>query len=763
MADLDGELERSQAEQHFDLPDAPFFSEDNPFVGGDEPDRPAHFDAKALEDLYSVYPDIGKGEWKLRIQRTFPKVHKGHATAGFLGEVYERVSLVDFKVQFGGGNYIVQVMKPTKAGQGSGADYKLAKEVKFQIPGEPTLVGVPTHNDREMHMAAPQTSEKVEVARLEIDDRRAQRDYEEKRILQDKLEKERRDGGRPDPMIYETTKRIMEDQRESAQQSITFFQQEAERLRGEVGVKDTELRQLREELHVQRSRADGKALMEESQAMRDMRERHAEILAETKRNYDSRIDEIKDRAEADRKSKDEDHARKLETLTADHRRTVETLTNDHRRQVDEITRRNDDQLRDITRRHDEAYRGFESAQSLERERLREDSKARIEQIERSKESELRAMKETYDSRLEDLRRSTDMQLTGVRDQTKTQVETIRESERMQSALAKENASNRVKIMEEALRRAEEEADDLRKECQELREKTHRDPIDAINEATTLAKQVGMIHASDAEKGDPSIGTQLVGAGIKMFEKAPEFLEKLAKVGADRQAAAVQQQQAAFMTQQQAAAIQQQQAMAQAAAAARGQLPQGPQAQPQQRPAPNPYAAATPFGGVAMPSTTPVPFAPTASNVPSPIQPNMAVDAPNAVAPFGGPANAGPDAGAAPMGMPPTMPEAGGQPPGPPAQPPTATGTAPDPENVRKFFGALEDAIRQRQMPPETFASGVILEIGRDNTRVLLQRYTPQAIVETARQMSPHSRIGTRDGQQYVEAMWRSAAEKLQAP
>lgn len=115
-------IDRQQDAQSFVLPEMAFYDDVGespsyqpaPEFAMPRDRKPAASTAIAsLEDLYAAFPEIGKGDWKLRITRFEPKSFRGHQTAGFLCELYDRISLEEFRNRFGGGVYQVLVMKPT--------------------------------------------------------------------------------------------------------------------------------------------------------------------------------------------------------------------------------------------------------------------------------------------------------------------------------------------------------------------------------------------------------------------------------------------------------------------------------------------------------------------------------------------------------------------------------------------------------------------------------------------------------------------------
>ena len=82
--------------------------------------------------------------------------------------------------------------------------------------------------------------------------------------------------------------------------------------------------------------------------------------------------------------------------------------------------------------------------------------------------------------------------------------------------------------------------------------------------------------------------------------------------------------------------------------------------------------------------------------------------------------------------------------------------------IVEFFQKLESAVANKVLSPETFAIGIIDEIGVEQTSMLLGQFQPQDIIDTAQQISPDSTIATRSGQIFVNKLWKVALEKVQA-
>lgn len=761
--DAVAELARHQAAQAFDLPDVPIFDdvgESPAFVAprertkrdeaADGPERersrgPGR-SIVTLEDLYGHYAEIGRGEWKLRVSRVEPKAFQGHPIAGFLCEVYEKISMEEFRRRFGGGVYSIIVMRPTQS-EASMSDFKTVTEVRFRVSGEPVIASS-GNSPAAYAEGSSSVNSQVEVHRLQYEERERERLHAERIRAQEKAERIQLEAI---PNIYETTKRVVEDNQRLSSAQVEFWKEEADRLRSEaltvrneaqreLNARDADVRKLHEEIMALKERATTNQLNLETKVISELRAQHDARVSELKDQTSIQVRELRDRFDEERRRMQEEHSKKLADLSEEHRKTLDALT----------------------RRHDEERRNYESSQALERERLREDSRYRIDQTASAKEAEIRQLRETYDQRIADLRLATDRELQSLRDATQREIESIRQSERAQSTLARESAEMRKEALRAEELRLRQELTDLRRETTELRDrldheraKQHKDLPTAIREAREMAGHLGLVDASELERPEPEQSTtsQLLGLARQAFDAAPQVLDKIMQARREQTDAVMQAQR---VQQVQAMQVQQAQAQAQAAQRAPRQLAAPQQPAQAQRQLPGRYAppaaaqraqaprAAAPFGAAYVPqASSPVPFQPPASVAASPLQPSVPAPAPDMAAQQLEPPI---DGGAIPADAQESTP------------PPTAGDTG---ALIVKFFEKLDGAIRNKVLSPETFAIGVIDEIGPEQTALLLQQFSPAEIVETAQQISADSVIPTRDGQKFVNELWRSATRKVE--
>ena len=696
----------------------------------------------SIEDLYVRYPEMGRGEWKLRVTRTEPKQHRGHAIGGFVDDVFERMSQSEFAERFGGGVYLVALMRPTTLHEGTTADYKTVREIKMRLSGEPVV-----KSDMPLHYEGSNSSSnsKVEVTRLQLEERERIRLHEEKKRAEEKADRLQRDLM---PNFYETTRKVVNDLSGMKEAQVEFWKSEVERLRGEtnlvrqelqkeVNEKDAALKKAHEEILTLKQAATATTLQIESRVVTEQREAFKQRIDELKEQSNAAQKELRDRWTDERQRMNEEFNRKLQDL---------------------MTQQNNERSQAV------------ATSTQERERLRADANERVTQLLQQKQSEMDGMRQTYESRISDLRLATDRELQALRDATAREIESVRQSERAQASIVRETAEMRKEAVKAEEARLRQELSDLRRDNTELRDRLdqeraakHKDLPTAIREAREMASHLGLVDPSEAERPEPEQSTmsQFVGLARQAFDSAPQIMDKIMQARKEQQDAVLQAQaiQAQQMQMQQAQA---QQAMAMQARQAR-QLPapsgQSPQAQAQ-RPAPQRYAPPSrpaqagpqsiPFGAapVATPGS-PVPFAPPPVVMGSPVQPAEAA----APAPMQVEQDAPPTAEASPNGL--TLPAI--------EQAPADETMSQETGNmIVMFFQKLESAIENKVLSPETFALGVIDEIGHEQTAMLLRQFSPTDIVETAQQLSPDTRIATRDGQRFVAELWRIGGQKVAA-
>jgi hypothetical protein len=364
----------------------------------------------------------------------------------------------------------------------------------------------------------------------------------------------------------------------------------------------------------------------------------------------------------------------------------------------------------------------------ERQSLRDETERRVAATEKA-----------YDQRIGDLVRQYDRELATTRDQRDRDVSTARQIEQSQVTVKTETFNVRTAALETEAARLRSESEALRRENDAMRAKMHKDPAEFIRETKNNAAELcGMVEKSAvAEAETPAAQPETIGQAVAMGVKdliagAPELL----KQGVDAFSRARED------------AIARRQAQAQQAQGQQPQQPGGRRQQPQRRPALGP-----PQGWMGLPPAHVGP--PIAINVAAPPpqtsspEPGQPVAVPQQPLPQGVPPPAAPPAvAAAPAQQPPSQ--------APPPEPPTldAEGQA----RMEQFIEQLD--IAATQAPPAEFAAGFVQHVGAPIATILLNQFTPEAILAHAEARGRQGPLVTRSGRQYVKQVFVEAAKIL---
>jgi hypothetical protein len=721
-------------------------------------------DLQTLEDLWTAYPKIGRGDWKWRIERLHPKTYGGVQVAGVLGDFLERMSMQEFRQKFGGNLYEITVMQPVGEGGPDGAaGYRRVKTIKIRLPGSPTMAGIEEDQDMPGRYGQggypPQVMGEhpnVRVRELELDHERSKMEYERQRELESQLREQMEHASRTPEGTIETLSRAqqsaLEEVKRTNESALMMWQQQAEELRAELKARDSEMNQLRRDLAEAQVQAANTARHIETDAMRQQKD-----------SFDSEMRRIRD-----------DHAERVARLQEDHRKEVA----------------------DITARHTDERRNYESQQQIERERVRDDAKTRIDAAQDMAKREVEGLRRDYDARLEDMKRQQERELLSVKERFESEIRAIRESEKSQAAFAKESADIKVTLAGDQAQRYEAEASALRQEVEELRSQLHKPAMEALMEAKEMASAFGMVEPSEvkAEAEQQTMGQQLFGLAKGVVDNIPGIIEKVT----DSRGRAQQMREHEMH---QIARLQQHQMQHGPRRPMPGQhrlaLPPGVQGSGRgvpgvgslPPPAMGPQMGNVPLHSGAMDSLTQPGDVPIQGglpfNVPSPIQPpgqpQTGVVAPgpalgNAGMPLGAeappqsvgymappmvPPPAPPVQTAPEVPPPPPTPTPVEQEPGPQGEPgPSAAaqgvailGTLPA-EAVQEFFVSLEQAVQTRMVTPLDFAQTFVQRVGHEKTAELVREMNPSDVIDVVRQAGGEaSALATRDGYRYVEELW----------
>lgn len=658
-------------------------------------------DIKTIEDLYAVYPSIGDGVFRIRVERTFPKSYNGINIAGFLCDIDEQISITSFGDRFGGGKYSVSVMGPirNKVDQNGNPVVRRLASVDITIPGVPSLGAMPQmENDsmgttqfRNSGLYSGESSD-ITLERMKMEERERSRLQAEKMKLEERLHQISRPPEQMFDAMNRQAERTVSEVKSLAEAQVMMLQRQNNALMAEQQQRNDEINKLRDALVQARSETV-----------------NASRVVET-----DQIVQLKQRYEQD-----------ISKLTTQHSQTIERLAMDYRNQLTEMTVRHADERQRI-----------ESQLAIERERIRDESSRREKQLTEDYDRRERALVQLYEGRLNDLQRTTEREVSNLRDQQIRELNSIKSSADTRCSVSEQMSIFRATSTEEQLNRLRLELDAQRRENEELRAKQNKDPIQLIRESHELASMTGMIRKEDSEAGggEEAFDFKKEAAGVikNLIDKAPEILDTISK---RKEAAEQAKNEQVRMMQQQAAMQKRQQAERRMLPRTSMSMTTAPQMAP---------AASAPAMGMQRMSDAVAPppdWALPAETMTMTSEPMSFEQAPPSPI----------------QDVPPVAQQA-------PVQAEQRT-EAPlvnvTPEQISQFIGELDNAIQGDVISPALFARGVLERIGKDNLGFLIEKLEPSSIVESIKAAGGESSaIVTRAGRKYIEQVWQEAKQLL---
>jgi len=427
---------------------------------------------RTLVDLYSRWP-VGDGQHYLRVERLTPKVFQTVSCAGFVGNVYRRITEAEFHRSFGGREYDVTLYGPDPKGHvdpstGNVRVKALTQPIRITVPMQPpNLSYVPQETDAQENKMSqppwmpfnqpqgPMTPADAQVHKSNVDllsnilktgtenvrqaEAQAREAEREARMKADETKK----------LETETISRMYERQLEAVARQA----EERERqLRVQAEKSEKELAAFREEIKQVTGKTDGTAF----ELLRELTRGTAERESGRNQMYEQQV-------AAERESS----RRLVEESRTQAEQTRRMMEERHR---EEITRC-DDRLKDAERLHatrleDERRIARDREQMLkdELDRVRNDARQEIERrvsevaqrnadrlhdLEKAHEREIRSLKESHEARLSTEVSKKDFEILSLRER----VETLKESEQEARSRAEES-NDPIAVMEKAKQNAE---------------------------------------------------------------------------------------------------------------------------------------------------------------------------------------------------------------------------------------------------------------------------------------------------------------------
>lgn len=656
-----------------------------------------------IEDLYAVYPSIGDGEYRVRVERISPKAYGGQHIAGWITDLDKKITLEEIQTMFGGGHYNIIVLGPANGK----ADSRSLANLEITIPGPPLLNFMPQPEEAKMmNTRIPmQEPPNVLIKRMEIESReRDQVNSLQERLMQERMER----NTTPDHVVRALTQqsdKTVTELKNLSEQQIQLLREQAHYLSSEVNRKEAELKSVRDQLVTERQNTVEARMKAEIEIERRLKESHDAVI---------------------------------QALTKKHEEALATLKDQAHREARELESRNRERMEEASRRYQE---------DMTRNSL--NSTNEIERIRRDAERSEKNLKETYEARIADLQRSTEREIKSIVDQRDREIASLKLTYESTEKFAKQSSDLRVDTMKGELERLRTEAEALRRENEAMRKAQHKDPQAYLMETKQIAESLlGMVPRSEIpetpEEPEFDWKKEAAKGAIGLLQQAPAIVEKIS-AGMNQQKA-VQAQQQAAMQQQQAMAAARQERMQ--AAQQRPGLPPGPGQQPRRRGvAPDAWSGSSGL----LPVAEEIPFQPPqlAPQVPISMSQPTAVIAPE------------PMAVTVPLAQA-SVQEAEAVQPQEVSQSSEQEQLAQFANGFAEFISQLETSIRSEVVTPEVFAKGFVDRVGPQQAAMLLQQVPVQNFLESVEQQSGGATaIVTRDGKKYTRAVWAEAAKLLQ--
>lgn len=691
----------------------------------DEPAAPSSRDLKTLEDLYDAYPEIGNGNYYLRVERKHPTRWGGHYIAGFVCDLHEQISMPDFATRFGGHVYNVSVCGPGRSSTLDGDGRIQARTlttITIKVPGTPIVTNFDKPDGGSPMSASGGYREdpRVTIKRMEYEQDALRR--AEMREQQVRREMASRSALSPD--IIEQMNRMADqrakESRSQASEIISDLRGQISRLSEANQAKEDQIDKLRQQLvHVQ---------TEVQQRLRDEESRQ---VRELKAQQEATISRLK-----------EDHASRIQQMQQEHERRISEMTERHSRECEQIRTA---EARERDRLRDDASR---------REKNLQDDFTRREAMWRDRENQL---KDDFARREDAIRRDYEQRFQQLERSNKRDLEVIKSSESNKSELARQSAEMQMQLHAQEIQRlqslAEQERNAAAELQQELNKHTNKPLLQQVEETKTIAETLGLLDKKeepfDWKKGAVNVIKDLVGKG-------PDIAKSLGEAREQNRMAVARAHQAAQHAQIRA---EQQRRRATAEAGSRMVMPvEASTERHVPRPPPPPGVSGPPpqtwDAGPPEPHQ-PMNLPPEPSGPPSP-EPRDPDEPSPAVVPQG----------------PAPPPITGGE--GPPVsddEEPAAAGGAPQQqafpvtaEQVANFSEQLESAISSGIVSAATFADGFIAQTSPETVLAILQAVGPDQLVDAvaAQDGAQSTAIVTREGRKFVRDLWTEADVRARA-
>jgi hypothetical protein len=450
---------------------------------GDRPPR-------TITDLFARWPIADDPSYSIRIERTKPKRHGGVDVAGFVGEIRGRaVTEADIQRWFGGTEYLLTVYGPDPRGKTDLNDMPIIKPltepIKLIVPVlPPNTQAIPALNqgtDMQNNQTpnpmnpfgpvAPQMTNQHDAAmhRTNVDFNKSLLQWQR----EDQRTQEKQDAA-ANASMFSAMMMMQKEQSETQREEIRAREKEAER-------------RLEAEREERRKAEEKMEKLEEA-----IRERTGQSNFDVE-SMTKLLTTVGPNREAESQRQAEYYRMQMETMKQSHEESLRQLRDRH----DAEMRRADDRLKD-----NEAF--YKRIVEDERSKAADREKHLREEVEKIRREE----REMADKRIADIKERHESEMRQAEKSHERELRALKDSWDTKSTVTDKTWEMQLSQVQERLIDAKEEADRAREEAKE-----NSDPAKVLEKAKAQAEVLGYEKKDDAPKNAWERFAATAGAGL----------------------------------------------------------------------------------------------------------------------------------------------------------------------------------------------------------------------------------------------------------
>lgn len=686
---------------------------------------------KNLADLYARWDIEGNDQFSLRIERTKPKTYQGHQVAGYLGEIRGfRVTEAQLMQWYGGSELKITLYGPDpRAYSDENGNIKikaLTEPFTLSIPVMPPNLSALPGTEVAMNPMQQYPNPMAPFAPVQ-----PQRPSTPADATMHKTDREFQK--------YQFEKKLEEEKRQAQLNDVMF--------NGFMKMSSDQMSQMREEAR-RREEQQQKQLEEEKRARREQEEAIAKAKESSSEAALKMIDKIGPNHEAEIRRLENYYSQQVQSIKDTYENLIKTMRERHEGDL----RRADERLRDTESNYRQMLEQERSQHTKSLESERASWTQREQQMRDQTEKQVAAVRESLNQRIEDLKERHAAEVKNLERMQNQMTNTMKESFDVKSTVSEHTHQMSREQLEQRITEQREEMERLRQEVAEA-----KDIGKQLEQAQATAELLGF-EKKDANEPKTPMERFAATAGSGLSQILGSANEWLPRVMEQRQA---QQQQQVHLLQQQQAAQQQAQQAAQQRAAARAAQAQAQAQAAQNSPAGaeaaasrgQRWAARWASEGQAPPQrpepSAPLGFQSAEEKVESAPRKPAERSTENVVNTSGQEVSSKEEMKSESNGSAQEHPEI-----------PEKFLQYFPPEGIRGFLMNIQQFVEDGS-PASAFAD---LFVGsyRDSAVALVQHFKPEEISEAVRKMDPKSPILRRQGERWLQTLWREMAQLTQS-